>query len=182
MPDAGDVPLAQAAITFTSEPAPGKTCTTTNGQLSFPSRYNASVYSELNCDLSMGCKPDDYIVVDRDPGTSVSCTVSPAGENFNVLLSLDVDGSATNDASGQFGVAGLVSKTGGTVIINESNSVARGGGQQSDCVVKIASPGGVIATGKIWGSFDCPAFRDERNLGDTGCELKGEFLFENCTD
>jgi hypothetical protein len=145
-----------------------------------PSKFNASVYSELNCDLSAGCKPDDYIVVDRDRGANVSCTVSPAGGNYNVVLTLNVDGSATNEASMQFGLTGLLTASGGMAAINESNSVARGGGQQGDCTVTIAPPTGVIGKGKVWGSFDCLAFRDERNIGDTGCELKGQFLFENC--
>ncbi len=119
--------------------------------------------------------------MDRDRGTSVSCTVTPAANgNFNVQLSFNVDGSATNDPSGQFGLTGLLSKTGGTVSINESNSVAGGGGLQSDCKVTIAPPMGLIAPRKIWGSFDCSNFRDERNIGDTGCHLYGRFLFENC--
>jgi hypothetical protein len=173
-------PPAQAAVTLSISPAPGKTCTTTNGQLAMPSKFNASVIQELNCDLSKGCKPDDYVVVDHDPGTSVSCTVAPANGNFSVLLSLDVDGSSTGAPSMHFSMSGNLMPNGGMASVNESNSVAGGGGSQQDCTVSIMSPMGVIAKGKVWGAFQCNAFRDERNIGDTGCQVQGQFLFENC--
>lgn len=173
-------PPAQAAITLSSQPAPGQTCTTTNGQLAIPSKYNASVISELACDLSMGCKPDDYIVVDHDPGTQVACTVTPLNGNFSILLTLDVDGSSTNTPSMHFSMSGNLTPTGGMASVNESNSVAGGGGSQQDCMVSIQSPMGIIAKGKVWGSFACNSFRDERNIGDTGCQVQGSFLFENC--
>ncbi len=178
--DAGDVPRAQAAVTFNVTPAPGQTCSETDPQVSVPSAYNGSVQAELSCDLSAGCKPDGYVVVDGDRGTTVACTVSAAAGNFNVLLSLTVDGSATNELSAQFGLNGAISPTGGTVSINESNSVAKGGGSDPNCTLTIAAPHGVVKRGAIWGSFDCSNFRDERNIGDTGCHLQGQFLFENC--
>jgi hypothetical protein len=178
-PDAGS--LAQAALTFTSAPAPGQTCSTTNGLLSFPSMYTASVLTELNCDTSMGCQPDQYVVVEADQGTSVSCRVVASGDQYDVQLSLSLDGTAQNEPSGTFGVSGVVSKTGGVVLINESNSVAGGGGTQSDCTLTIEpAPHGFISPSEIWASFDCPAFRDPRNIGDTGCEVQGKFLFKNC--
>jgi hypothetical protein len=68
------------------------------------------------------------------------------------------------------------------VSINESNSIAGGGGMQSDCVLRITPPSGVIAKEKMWGSFECNAFRDLRNIDDTGCDLRGELLFDNCGD
>lgn len=145
-----------------------------------PSKYNASVIQELACDLSRGCKPDDYVVVDRDQGSTVSCIVAPVGDNFDVRLSLVVDGSAANGVSMNFSVAGTVSNAGGTADITESNSVAQGGGSQADCTLTITPPTGLVAKGKIWASFDCPAFRDPNNIGDTGCDLSGQLLFENC--
>lgn len=176
----GAEPPAQAAVTFSVSPAPGKTCTHTNAELSFPSKYNASVQAELACDLSAGCKPDDYIAVDHDRGTTVACSVVATAGNYDVLLDLSVDGSETNEVSGQFGLSGTVTQAGGTVAVNESNSYANGGGRQSDCTVKIDSPHGIVKPGAIWGSVECSNFRDETDIGDTGCDLQGEFLFENC--
>jgi hypothetical protein len=177
----GSAPPAQAAVTYSMTPAPGKTCADTSPQLSFPAKYNASVQAELACDLSMGCKPDDYVVVEGDRGASVFCSVVATANGFDVQLSLSVDGSATGDLSGQFDLTGAVSKTGGTVSINASNSYANGGGTESDCTLTIASPHGVIAEGKIWGSVECPNFRDPQDIGDTGCILSGVLLFDNCT-
>lgn len=171
---------AQAALSFSITPATGKVCNTTSAMLGFPSDDNANVATELDCDLSMGCKPDDYIVVDGDRGTTVACTVSPQDANFAVQLNLDVDGSATNKPSVHFGLVGLLSSTGGNVSINESNSIAGGGGMQSNCALLVTPPVGVIAKGKIFGRFECNALRDPADLDETGCDLHGELLFENC--
>lgn len=173
-------PQPQAAATFSAQPAPGKTCTHTSGQLSFPSKYLASVISELSCDANLGCHPDDYVVVNGDTGSTVSCSVVPSGNDYNVQLALLVDGSATNIPSGQLNVTGTVSKTGGIVSVQESNSVAGGGGSQQDCTLTIAPPMGAVEPGKLWASFECNAFRDQTDIGETGCQLRGQFLFENC--
>jgi hypothetical protein len=87
---------ARAALSFSTAPAPGMLCEETNPTIGFPIKYNASVQAELECDPSMGCKPDDYIVVDGDPGTSVACNVKPQDSGYAIQLNLDVDGSATN--------------------------------------------------------------------------------------
>jgi hypothetical protein len=174
-------PPAQAAVWLQASPAPGKVCTTTNGKLGIPSKFNASVIQELNCQLGSGCKPDDYVVVDRDTGSVVTCNVSPSGGNYAVNLSLVVDGSnVMGGVSMNFSLAGTLSPSGGTASINESNSVAVGGGNQVDCTVSITPPTGLVAKGKIWGSFSCENFRDPNNIGDTGCVVTGQFLFENC--
>ncbi|HVW23934.1 MAG TPA: hypothetical protein VHC69_01095 [Polyangiaceae bacterium] len=174
-------PPAQAAVWVQATQPAGKVCTTTNGRFGIPSKYNSSVLAELNCDLSMGCHPDDYVVVDRDTGSSVTCSVSGSSGSYSVQLSLIVDGSNVVDGvSMNFSLSGTLTDTGGTVAINESNSVAVGGGSETDCTVTIAPPKGLIAKGKVWGSFDCPNFRDQSNIGDTGCDVSGQFLFENC--
>jgi hypothetical protein len=175
-----DTPLAQAAVTFSVSPATGNVCTHTSPWLSLPSKYNASVQAELNCDLSMGCKPDDFVVVDRDQGSTVTCNVVATDSGFDVQLDMSVDGSATGELSAQFGLNGAVTTTGGTVSINESNSVAGGGGVDNNCALTITAPHGVIKQGAIWGSFSCSSFRNPTDIGDTGCLLQGMLLFENC--
>lgn len=173
-------PPAQAAVTFTSRPAAGKICDHTNGALSFPSKYNAGVIQELNCDLGTGCSVHDYVVVNGDSGSSVNCSVVPSGNDYDVQLSLSVDGAAANVPSGILNVSGTVSKTGGTVAIQETNSVAGGGGSQSDCTLTITPTLGAVGPGKIWASFECGAFRDQTDIGETGCDVTGLLLFENC--
>jgi hypothetical protein len=172
----------QAALSFAIDPAPGKVCNETNPTLGFPSQEDANVLAELNCDLSRGCKPDDFVVVAGKQGATVACSVSPQGDNFALQLTLDVDGSATNEPSVHFNLAGLSSSTGGMVSIDESNSIAGGGGRQVDCALTISPPFGVVAKGKIWGEFECDAFGNPADLGDTGCDVQGQLLFENCED
>ena len=169
----------------------GGQCSHTQPQLSLPSRYNASVQSELACDLTAGCKPDDYIVVNQDRGTTVACTVSPSSGNYNVQLSVVVDGSQTNDLSMSFGLNGTLTPMGGMASVNASSSVSGSNAIDPNCTVSIATPQttimmsggppqGVISKGKIWGAFECDAFRDPTDISDTGCQAKGAFLFENC--
>ncbi|HEX4337388.1 MAG TPA: hypothetical protein VH062_15840 [Polyangiaceae bacterium] len=173
-------PPAQAALTFATNPSPGLQCTTTNPQLSIPASNSTGVLQELNCDLSAGCKPDDYVVVDRDRGANVSCIVAPQGDGYTVSLSLNYDGDAVMAPTISFSVTGTVSATGGMVNISQTNSQF-GGGQDPACTVTIAPPKGVVGKGKIWGNFSCMNFRDTHNIGDTGCNMNGIFLFENCT-
>ena len=179
--DAGSGTPPLAAITLQTTNAPGKVCTTQNGQLSVPFAQTAGVLDELNCDLSMGCKPDLYVVRDRDPGTTVACSVHANGTNYDVSLSLREEASTSSPLSLSFSAVGVVGPTGGTVSITQTNSVAGGGGAQADCRVTIQPPYGVVKSGAIWASFECPNFLDLVNLGDTGCDMTGIFLFENCS-
>jgi hypothetical protein len=105
--------------------------------------------------------------------------ISPRNVDFEVQLSLDVTGSGS-EPSVHFSVVGQPSDSGGTVTVHQSNTVAGGGGTQNDCTLAIAPPSGVIAKGKIWGGFECNAFKNELDLGDTGCDVRGQLLFENC--
>ena len=173
-------PPAQAALTLQTTNAAGRVCTTQNGQLSVPFAQTAGVLDELNCDLSMGCHPDDYVVVDRDTGATVTCTVSPQGGNYYVSLNLQANATATSPLQLSFQMQGNLQPSGGMAGISQTNSVAMGGGRDDACTVTIAAPFGVIAKGKVWGSFKCENFRDQVNIGDTGCEMTGQFLFENC--
>jgi hypothetical protein len=142
-----------------------------------PSAQNTSVYGALTgCNLGSGCKPDEFVVVDRDRGTNIACSVSPAGGLFNVSISMNVEGPP----SMQFQANGQLMPNGGTLAINETNSEAHGGGSDGACEVSIQPNTGVIAKGKIWAQFQCTMFRDPNDLSDTGCTVRGAFLFENC--
>jgi hypothetical protein len=93
---------------------------------------------------------------------------------------MSVKGSATNAFSGQLTVNGTVSKTGGQVSISAESELAGANGIDNNCALTITPSLGEIAPGKIWASVECNAFRDPTDIGDTGCKLSGQFLFENC--
>ena len=175
-PDASTI-RQRAAVTFNIGPSPGNLCRHTNGQLSMPAAQNASVFGDLlACTLGSGCKPDEFVVEDRDRGTTISCMVAPSGSNFTVSATLNVDGSP----SMQFQANGVLSPSGGTLSINESNSEAMGGGSDPACSVQLLPDMSFLESGKIWAQFQCSNFRDPNDLSDTGCTVTGAFLFENC--
>jgi hypothetical protein len=126
---------------------PGKICSHTNGLLSMPAN-GAGVYDALNCDLSIGCKPDEYVVIDRDRGSSVQCTVAPNGQQYSVSVHLSVDGTSTGTTSLSFGMTGNIGAAGGTPRVTEQNSVSMGGGKDDsaryDCGTTPLLPG------RIW--------------------------------
>jgi hypothetical protein len=138
------------------------------------------VYEALNCDLSAGCKPDEYVVVDGDRGATVSCTVAPSTEGFTVSARLSYDGTSTGDQSLTFGLSGLLSPTGGMAAVTEQNSVSMGSGTDRACTVTISPPRGLVKSSGIWANVQCDDFRNSTDISETGCSLSGTFLFENC--
>jgi hypothetical protein len=172
--------VAQGAVAFKVSPTPGKVCSHTNGQLSAPFNV-AGVFDALNCDLSAGCRPDEYVVVDRDRGTAVQCSVAPNGGSYTVSARILVDGSQTGEESLSFGLSGIVGPTGGnSIAVNQQNSVSGGGGIDNNCTVTINAPYGLIKTGAIWGHVRCDDFKNPTDISETGCTLDAVFLFENC--
>jgi hypothetical protein len=172
-------PPPQGAVSLKVGVTPGKICSHTNGQISMPLNV-AGVIEALNCDLSQGCRPDEYIVVDRDRGSTVQCTVTPNGSSFNVSARLSVNGTSTGSESLTFGISGLIGPTGGPAAVNQQNSVSMGGGIDEMCTVSITAPRGLIKTGGIWGHVHCEDFRNRSDISETGCTLDAVFLFENC--
>jgi hypothetical protein len=173
-------PPAQAAVAFKVSPTGGKQCPPAGAFLGFPSSATASVVGELSCDLSADCKPDQYVVVDRQDGANVNCSVTANGPDYALSASLDVDGAATGGVSVRFDVSGIVSPTGGTVALTENNSAYGGGGADPACTVTIAPAHGAVGAGKVWATFSCSTFRDANDISDTQCLAEGAFLFENC--
>ena len=169
----------QGAVTFKVGVMPGNICSQTSAQMSAPANI-AGVLGALTCDLSTGCKPDEYVVVDRDRGTTVQCTVAPNGDMFNVSVRLSVDGTSTGGDSISFELNGLFSPMGGTALVSEQNSPAHGAGSDTACHVIITPPRGLVKPGAIWGTVECDNFRNALDISETGCTLTGTFLFENC--
>jgi hypothetical protein len=174
-------PTPQGAVEFASKVLPGKICSHTHELISEPANV-AGVLDALTCDLSTGCKPDEYVVVDRDHGATVSCLVVPNGSDFNVSTQLSVDGTPTGEPSISFQLSGVLSMTGGMAMIAEQNSLAGGGGRDNACTVSIQQPTGLVKSGAIWGNFRCENFLNPTDISETGCVLQGYFLFENCVN
>jgi hypothetical protein len=174
-------PPAQAAVSVKVGVASGKICSHTNNSISMPMNV-AGVVSALTCDLSKGCKPDEYVVVDRDRATTVSCSVAPNGGTYSVSARLSFDGTATGDPSLTFGLSGNIGATGGTPVkVNQQNTVSDSTGIDNNCTVSINAPTGLIKAGGIWGSVHCDDFRNPTDISETGCTLDAVFLFENCS-
>ena len=68
-------PPPQAAVTVKVSPTNGKPCPASGSYFSVPTNEITGVLTQLNCDLSMGCKPDKYVVVDRDTGAMTAAGV-----------------------------------------------------------------------------------------------------------
>ena len=178
----GGGPLPQGAVAFESMVSPGKICSHPHAMVAQPSAQQDRVLEELTCDLTTGCKPDGYVVVDRDRGANVSCLVAPAGSNFTVSINFNVDGTTTGDPSVSFELTGVLSTTGGTATVAERNSVGGGSGRDNACTVSTLAPRGLVKSGGIWGGFRCESFVNPTDIAETGCVLNGYFLFENCAD
>jgi hypothetical protein len=168
---------ARGAITFQIGPTPGFVCQHTNGRLSFPFADRGGVEAGLlACDSTTGCKPDEFVFEDGAPDITFGCSVVPNGGNFLVYVNLHVDGSPNM----VFGATGILSPSGGTLSINEANSLARGGGTDSACSLQRPPHMSFLESGRIWARFTCTQFRDPNDLSDTGCTVDGAFLFEGC--
>jgi hypothetical protein len=173
---------ALAAVAFSTAAAPGKVCAHTNEQLAWPSNDVAGVVQELSCDSSTGCKPDAYVVKDRDPGTNVICDVAPTGTDFNVSARLSIDGTSMSTPSITFEVHGALTPMGGTATLGEQNSVTQSGGNDFACNITIAPNRGFLKAGAILATFRCDGFRNPTDISETGCTFSGAFLFENCAN
>jgi hypothetical protein len=178
------VPHAWGTVTVNVQPTPSKTCNHTLGQLGVPFVHNTGVYAELTtCNLTTGCQPNEYVVHDGAPGTTVSCFVAPEGGNFTVSVALSVQTSLSpqQSLSMQFEAKGTLSPGGGTLMINESNTEANGGGTDDACSVQLPQNASFLDRGKVWAQFTCTHFRDPTDLTETGCTVTGALLFENCS-
>ena len=172
-------PPAQGAFTIQVGIGAG-VCQVTHGPESVPTDDSQnSIYNELHCDVTSGCKADEIVKVDRQDGVSVSCKVKSVGnDQFEVRVTMAGD-KLSLDGSGTVG------KTGGEMQLNswDSNTQTLTSTTDNPCTVTIIPNRGGISKGKIWAQFNCPVFTDQTAPGTTGgCSSQGAFLFENCTD
>jgi hypothetical protein len=166
------VPPARATVAITSSTETGG-CTLPSFSIpADPGGNPGAVQEALFCNLeSASCKPDEYSVVHGDPDVTVTCTISPRGDSFDVNVKVH-----TKDLS--FQAVGTIASSGGTL------EVSREGGGKSfrDGGCKISGPPneGAVKKGVIWAHFECelPASSDASN--EVTCTESGAFLFEDC--
>lgn len=114
---------------------------------------------------------------DGTDDAEVECTVEPSGGAFAVsgrvrykgqFFSISVE-SLKADAT-------LDAPSTGSIELQtvQSTDVYRG----SDCIVYFNDSGQTVESGRVWGSFQCPAISG--GAGDTCSIQQGFFAFENC--
>jgi hypothetical protein len=130
-----------------------------------------------NCDSNSGCGGgDDARVVDGDPDTDVSCTVSANDNLVSVSGSLGKASVVSFSVSGEFPPTGCPRATAGA-IENKCARVAQRNNQsqaqlEGDCYLDVE----FVKGGAIYAKFDCDALTEDA----TSCPARGAFVFENC--
>ncbi len=141
---------------------------------------------------SSGCGPGPYVIptggtptservagdriTDGDSG-DVDCSVTKSGGGYKIRGSLE-------EGATSFAISGTVveidsgiyqSETSGAVGFYHPNS---GNISSETCTLEVLQ-NQEIATGKVWGNFDCTNSIKEANPG-LSCNFEGSFIFENC--
>jgi len=126
---------------------------------------------------------------------TISCTVHPSGNGFDISLSVTVAGTPGGNVTitSRAG-AGAVTMAGGTGISASFYSDDRGPYASDDCTLTFTYEGQpvpvspAVAAGRIWGHIDCPD-ATENGMTTTGpdggptpvsCPASADFLFEAC--
>ncbi len=151
--------------------------------------------------LPVGTSTADKPTTVADQGSTgngtatVTCTVHPQGNGFDIELSVDVAGNPGGNISitspqGE----GAVTTSGGTGITASFYSNNRGPYSESNCKITYTYQGQAvpvsppIAAGRIWGHIDCPQAveQGQTTTGPDGgpatiaCPASADFLFEQC--
>lgn len=135
---------------------------------------------------------------DSQSGSStvhVSCSVTTAGNGFDVSLNATLEGLQGGSLTitsppGQ----GAISDSGGSGITGVFQSASAGVYRESDCTISFMYNGTdvpdapPIAAGRIWGHISCPTAKlnGETTTGadggaaDVTCDAEADFLFEQC--
>jgi hypothetical protein len=152
--------------------------------------------------LSVGTDTQDKPTTVTNQGSTgsgtatVSCSVHPSGNGFDILLSLSVSGAQggsvtiTSPAG-----AGAVTASGGSgITASFTSAVDQGPFESSACTLTYTYLGQpvpvnpTVAAGRIWGHIDCPGATEAGHVGigpDGGttpiaCDASADFLFEQC--
>jgi hypothetical protein len=116
---------------------------------------------------------------DQQGQVTVTCSVTPTGDGFNVRATAALSGAT----GGTFLIEGLFREQGEQTGIRTTISKAgRSGAYRSDeCIVRYTTEFQGVAAGRVWGELDCPqATPTSASTEDITCQVKAQFRFENC--
>lgn len=177
---ASAIPPAQAAVAITISAGAMGACRVAGGEITTPPDIVGNigqVGSSLSCNLTdQSCRPDEHVVFQGDPDTTVKCAVAPNGESFDVSVNV-LSGTRMS-----FSAIGTITATGGTLTIDEFDQRTQATLQDTACSVAILPSQGTVKRGAIWARFQCANFVDPSAAGgDMSCAASGAFIFENCS-
>lgn len=121
-------------------------------------------------------KPSPNGTTEQQGQVEVSCSVTAAGDGFNVTAFTKLSGPN----GGAFTVSGVFKPSGDQANISASFSRAGQSGayKQNGCTVRYVGPNQGVAAGRVWGEITCP--KVEEPGAQRVCEAKAQFRFENC--
>jgi hypothetical protein len=170
-PGTGNVDPPQGAVQIAVTPATGGSCGAAHGLLLIPDDH--AVSENLVCDLDdPTCKPGKVAAVDGEDGATVDCSVTSVGSDYAVLAAITRKGDALS-------LSGVISASGGTIAITHFVASTQTN-LRGDCDLDIRANHGVVAPGKLWGSFSCPFLTDPSAAGGMDCSARGSVVFEKC--
>jgi hypothetical protein len=162
---------AQGAATMEVSPLAGGGCNTSR-----PITVPVDSLPHLTCNTALGdtCEPAKEVVVDRDDGNQVECSVVKSGESYTISFSLQNSLLTLSGNSAQ----GAISASGGPVAIYSYNSGSGVAQQSEQCTLMVNA----ISAGSIWASFECPTYGEPSSPSGPRCSAAGIFVFEHCSD
>jgi hypothetical protein len=113
------------------------------------------------------CGSDDYRVDGGEPGTTLTCTVSPSGK-------VRLHGRVSQSNGTHFEVDGDIDASGGPVTIS-ARAASDGGAITLEPTACRVTKVEFLIPGSIWANFDCAPSSDAST-----CAARGTFVFENC--
>jgi hypothetical protein len=118
---------------------------------------------------------------------SVACKVTPNGNNFDIDLSAEQQGTS----GATLAITGTVDPNSGGMGINGTFASAQDGTYTSaNCTITYTYNGSAVpvtpyvAAGRIWGHISCPmGMNSQQDLGGkpAACDGEADFLFEQCS-
>jgi hypothetical protein len=176
---------ATPRITFDSSISPGKhkstECTQTGPWFSIGSFGNPALGHENPDDpaspLKDPVRPVEDGAADQQGSASVSCSVTEAGDGFDLALHAELTG-ATGGAMTLTGhVLRAVDSPNISLALTRKGETYNGAG---NCNVTFnTAVGHAVAAGRIWAVIECPDA--EAPSLQRICATRAEFRFENCT-
>lgn len=156
------IPRGAWAITFQD---PGADCNVTGHNAAVPVEESVSSSGEI-----------EY-VADGTEEADVECTVEPSGGSFSFRGRLRYKGQYLSLTSSDLSAtATLDEPSTGSIELQtvQSTRIYR----SSECIFYFNDNGQTIESGRVWGSFQCPAITG--GAGDVCAVQQGFFAFENC--